>query len=71
MSGNKESLSKPGIERELVNFHKKWYSSNIMCLTLQSNQSLEKLKILARDKFKKIKNKNVKIPNLVDPMPFT
>jgi len=42
-----------------------------MCLTLSSNQSLQQLEMLARDQFIKIKNKEVTVPNLVKPMPYT
>jgi insulysin len=36
MCGNKESLDKEGIREILLEYHKKWYSSNIMCVTMSS-----------------------------------
>ena len=41
--GNLESLNKDGIRECLLNFHKKWYSANIMKLTVSGNHSLDKL----------------------------
>lgn len=45
--GNLESLKQEGIREALLNFHKTWYSSNIMRLVVSSNQSIEKLEKLA------------------------
>jgi insulysin len=41
--GNKESLKQEGIREALLDFHKKWYSSNIMKLCVSSNHTLEQL----------------------------
>jgi insulysin len=38
--GNLESLGQEGIREVLLNFHKTWYSSNIMKLTVSGKHSL-------------------------------
>lgn len=43
MCGNLESLKQDGIRESLLNFHKTWYSSNIMNLVISGKHSLEKL----------------------------
>jgi secreted Zn-dependent insulinase-like peptidase len=35
--GNLETLKQPGIREALLNFHKTWYSANIMRLVVNSN----------------------------------
>ena len=39
--GNLESLKVPHIRDELLKFHKKWYSANIMKLVVSSKHSIE------------------------------
>lgn len=39
--GNLETLNAPGIREELLSFHKKWYSANLMSLVLTSKHSLD------------------------------
>ena len=41
--GNLESLKKEGIRENLLAFHKKWYSSNIMKLTVCGRHTLDQL----------------------------
>ena len=41
--GNAETLSQPGIRDSLLEFHKKWYSANIMTLTVQGKEDIETL----------------------------
>jgi insulysin len=38
--GNIKSLKHPEIRDELLEFHSKWYSANIMKLCLSGNQSI-------------------------------
>lgn len=38
--GNKLSLDKPDIREKLLEYHKTWYSANIMCLAVSSKLSL-------------------------------
>ena len=42
-TGNLETLNKPGVYDALVEFHKKYYSANIMSIVLLSNQSLDEI----------------------------
>jgi insulysin len=71
MCGNKETLQKEGIRNVLLEFHKKWYSSNIMCVTLNSKNSLEDMTKWVTEKLSPVKNFDVEVPNLVEPAPFT
>ena len=50
------------IRDELLKFHAKHYSSNIMTLAVFGSQPVEKLKSLVVDKFSGIVNKKVDIP---------
>ncbi|XP_026685109.1 insulin-degrading enzyme, partial [Diaphorina citri] len=67
-TGNKETLEtipkSKGIDvrNELLKFHNKWYSSNIMGLAILGKESLDELEKYAVDKFKDVKNKNVSTP---------
>ena len=54
----------------LLNFHKKWYSSNIMHLVVLSNSSIADLTKWVTEKFTDIKNFNVEVPFLGNPEPF-
>jgi insulysin len=65
-------LKVDGIREALLDFHKKWYSSNIMTLAITGCHSIEQLEEWARDKFSPVVNKKVEVPNLGEPMlPFT
>jgi|TARA_B110000285_G_C15121781_1_gene617638 insulysin len=68
--GNAESLSQPGIRESLLEFHKKWYSSNIMTMTVSGRHDLDQLEAWVKDKFSPIENKEVVLPNLGDPDPY-
>lgn len=70
MCGNKASLQVDGMRDHLLNFHKTWYSSNIMHLVIQSNHSIADMERWATDKFSVIKNFEVEVPFLGDPAPF-
>lgn len=48
---------------ELLKFHDKWYSANIMCLAVLGKESLEELTNLVVPKFAPIKNKNAVLPH--------
>lgn len=55
--GNLKSLSQPGMRESLLAFHKKWYSSNIMTLTVSSRHSIEDLEKWVKSKFSAVENK--------------
>lgn len=54
----------------LMNFHKKWYSANIMNLVILSNQTIDQMEKWATEKFQEIKNFDVEIPNFEKPEAF-
>ncbi|KAH8300473.1 hypothetical protein KR018_008259, partial [Drosophila ironensis] len=83
-SGNKTTLfenpkaNNIDVRDELLKFHQKWYSANIMCPSekvrntgetllftdqLQSLESLDELEGMVLEKFSEIKNKNVEVPD--------
>lgn len=65
--GNLISLKKEGIRDELLAFHKKWYSSNIMKLCVVSNKTLDEQEKQVRELFEEVENKNVVLPDLNEP----
>ena len=65
INGNKATLETfKESKAALIEFHKQWYSANLMCLTIYSNTPLEELDIRVTSAFEKIKNLNAKIPNM-------
>ena len=54
-----------------MDFYERWYSSNIMTLTVLSNNKGEDLEKWVREKFSQVPNKNVVVPDLGNPAPFT
>lgn len=75
-TGNKLTLGDLPIKNnlnvrdELIKFHKNNYSSNIMCLSILSNQSLNTLTNWTIEKFSNIKNKNLKNNSIYLNSPF-
>jgi insulysin len=73
-TGNKETLmdipKKNGIDTrmELIKFHDKHYSSNIMTLAIFGKESLDELEALAVKYFSGIENKNVELPKWSDDL---
>lgn len=69
--GNLDTLQdKPDskLQDELIKFHQRYYSANIMVAVLYSNQSLAKLAELAANTFGKISNRNVEVPLITVPV---
>ena len=70
--GNLESLKQDGIREQLLNFHKTWYSANIMKLTVSGKHTLDQLEQWAISLFSKVENKDVVVPYLGNPeLPFS
>lgn len=71
-TGNKETLSEIpktkdiDVRTELINFHDKWYSSNIMNLAIFGKESLDELEQMTNKYFASIENKNVELPKWSD-----
>ena len=66
-TGSLETLQKEGCVDALKEFHKAWYSSNIMNLVVYSNKALDELEVQVKDLFTTIENKNVVVPSFADP----
>lgn len=62
--GNIESLKRDGIRDQLLQFHKKWYSANIMKLVVVGKDSLDQLELWATQMFSSVVNKDVEVPDL-------
>ena len=69
--GNCKSLQQPGMRQSLLDFHKKWYSSNIMTLSISGKHSLDDLEKWATEKFTAVENKDVVVPDLGIPAPYS
>lgn len=71
-TGNKKTLSDDPISNgvnvrdELIQFHGKWYSANIMCLAVYGKESLDALETMVLDKFSNIVSKDVTYPKWTD-----
>lgn len=71
MCGSLETLKKEGIRENLLAFHKKYYSSNIMHLVVTGRHSIAQLEEWVVTKFSGVENKNVVPPDYSKPeMPF-
>ncbi|CAI2381562.1 unnamed protein product [Moneuplotes crassus] len=66
-TGNLKTLKKDGVVEALHAFHKKWYSSNIMNLTVYSSKSIEEMETLVTELFSGVENKNVTVPSFAEP----
>jgi insulysin len=51
------------VRDELLKFHDRWYSSNIMGLAVLGSQGLDELESMVRKQFSDVKNKNVTVPS--------
>ena len=65
-----ETLNKPGVRDALIEFHDKYYSSNIMKLCVVGKEPLDTLEQWVEELFSPIENKNVVLPDLSQPWPF-
>lgn len=70
ITGNKETLSADNIVDQLKEFHSKYYSSNLMKLSLYSNIPLDQLEQITREKFTPIVDKQVIMPNYEETIPY-
>lgn len=51
------------VREELMKFHQKWYSANIMCLAVFGKESLDELEKMIVELFSQIHNKDIKVEN--------
>lgn len=58
-TGNLETLQKPGIRDALLEFHKKWYSADLMTLVVYSNQDLDEMESQIFELFADVPNKEI------------
>ena len=69
--GNKKTLTKNNIREAQLDFHKKYYSANLMHAVCLSNDSIENQRTNAVQIYSKIKNFNIEKPTYKDnPAPF-
>lgn len=61
-TGNIETLNNPDIRDRLVEFHKKYYSANIMTLSIISNKDIKELEKLVIKLFSAVPNNNYILP---------
>jgi insulysin len=67
-TGNSDTLDKlpkangDDVRKELLAFHEKWYSSNIMAFAVLGNQSLDELQTMVVNLFEGVVNKDVTVP---------
>jgi insulysin len=66
-TGNLETLKKDGVVEALKEFHKKWYSANIMNLVVYANKSLDDIEKLVRELFSAVEDKSVTVPSFEEP----
>ena len=66
-TGDQNTLKKVH-QKEVMDFYKKNYSSNLMCLVLMSNKTPEQLHDLAKSFFSDVLNRKIKIPQYKDPL---
>jgi len=67
-TGNLETLNKPNIRKEVVDFYNKYYSSNIMKLVILHKEEFNTIENQIKTIFEKIENKNVEI--ILNDKPF-
>jgi len=67
--GNLETLKKEGIRDVLLDFHKNFYSANLMAVSIIGKESLDELEDLVRSRFSGVVNKNASIPKFKWPFP--
>lgn len=73
--GNKETLllnpqgKGKDVRDELLKFHEKYYSSNIMALSVIGRESLDELTEMVTEYFSDAVNKNVEVPTF-DKSPY-
>ena len=71
MCGSLETLQKDGIRENLLEFHKKYYSANIMHLVVTGKHTVEELEHWIISKFSDVVNKDVVLPDYSKPcLPF-
>ena len=63
-TGDKNTLNHPTIREDLMDFHKKWYSSNLMKLVVYGNQPIDQLETWVDEKFSPIQDYTREIPCL-------
>jgi protease-3 len=72
--GNLETLSdkeNSNLHKETVDFYNKYYSANIMKVSMVSNLSLDEMEVLATKHFTSIKDKNIEKPQVKQALDFT
>lgn len=71
ITGSIKTLKKDGIVDELKEFHRKWYSSNIMKLCVYSNKDLDEMEEKVKELFSAVINKHIEVPSFDHPPAYT
>ena len=72
LKGNRETLwnlpraRKIDVRKELLAFHKRNYSANLMNLSVIGNQGLDELQSLVEKMFTAVQNKNIPLPKWLE-----
>ncbi|CAI2365515.1 unnamed protein product [Moneuplotes crassus] len=69
-TGNLDTLGKPGVRDALMDFHSKYYSSNLMNVCIVGNESLENLEKIAIENFENIEDKDIELGDRSMPHPY-
>ena len=69
-TGSKETLEFPNIREDLIEFYRKFYSSNLMKLVIYGQEDVETLEKWAIDIFSSVKNNNITTKEFIE-MPYT
>ena len=67
--GNNETLSYESVQKDLIDYYTKYYSSNLLALVIYSNLSFNELEDLVVKNFGQIENKNLQKPDYSNPKP--
>lgn len=64
-------MKNQNIRSVLIDFHDKFYSSNIMKVVILGRESIQDLELIARKYFSHIQNKSLSLPEYGEVLPLT
>ena len=70
-TGNAQTLNVESVRDELLEFHKKYYSANLMTLVLLGREDLGTLEAWGQEFFGDIPNMDVQLPDITTPPAYT
>ena len=69
-TGGLETLQIPTIREDLLSFHERYYSSNIMNLVMVGKHSIEELEQMAKENFSQIIDKSVELEDFTNEVVY-